>query len=86
MGWFDDERLEDIYNHGDTYGVSPEDCFLIRRKLVILKAIASGATLGVVGTIFSFPGGRRGVRVTPDWSISFTWFEGVGAFAMRLEP
>lgn len=86
MGWFNDERLEEIYYHGATYGVSPEDCFLIRRKLLILMSARSSIALSIVGRVFPMPGGRRAVQVTPDWAISFAWFEEVGALTMQLEP
>lgn len=86
MGRFDDDRLEEIYYHGATYGVSPDDCFLIRRRLVILMAVPGRKTLEIAGRIFGLPEGRLAVQVTPNWSISFDLFEGVGAFVMRLEP
>lgn len=86
MGRFDDERLEEIYYFGATYGVSREDCSLIRRSLSILRATTEGRTLPVAGRPFSLPDGRAAVQVTPDWAISFDWFEEVGAFVMRLEP
>jgi hypothetical protein len=86
MGRFDDDRLEEIYQHGATYGVSPDECFLIRRKLIILMAARSRITLSVIGRPFAMPEGRLAVPVTPDWAISFDWFEEVGVFAMRLEP
>jgi hypothetical protein len=86
MGWFNDDRLKEIYYEGATYGVSAEDCFLIRRKLLILMAVRSRISLPMVGKSCLMLGGRQAVQVTPDWSISFAWFEDVGALAMQLEP
>lgn len=85
MAWFDDKRLKDIYESGVARGVSSEDCFVIRRRLAILMATRGRKSHWVAGEPVPMPGGRLGVRVTPDWAISFDWIEDVGPFRMRLE-
>lgn len=86
MGLFNDDRLEEIYYEGLTYGVSQADCLRIRRKILILMAMPHRISLPVVGQIFALSEGREAVQVTADWAISFAWSEGVGAQAMQLEP
>ena len=87
MGRFDDERLEEIYYYGTTYGVSPDDCFLIRRKLLILMSARSWIALSIVGRACSpclegagpFRSRRTGRSASPG---SKKW----GHSTMRLEP
>lgn len=86
MAWFEDKRLKDIYDLGVAAGVSSEDCFIIRRRLVILKATREAKSHWITGAPFTFPSGRRAVRVAAGWAVSFDWIEDVGAFGMRLEP
>ena len=86
MARFDDKRLKDIYEGGVAAGVSSEDCFIIRRKLVILMATRSRISHWIAGTPSTAGPGRSAVWVTQDWAISFEWIEAVGPFEMRLEP
>lgn len=86
MGRFEDQRLLEIYLYGHTAGVPAEDCAEIRRKLVMLIATPTWTGIELVGEPFALETGRIAIMITPDWGISFLWWEGDGAFTMRLEP
>jgi hypothetical protein len=85
MAWFEDERLKRIYEEGIAEGVPSEDCFLIRRSTDLLLRMRGRISFWVAGKPFTLPNGRSAVRITPQWAISFEWFEGVGPLRMRLE-
>jgi hypothetical protein len=86
MGRFDDQRLLEIYLYGRTAGVPADECAEIQRKLVILIATPTWTGIDLVGDPFVIKRGRIGMMITPDWGISFLWWEGDGAFNLRLEP
>lgn len=86
MGRFRDQRLLEIYLYGHTAGVSADECAVIQRKLAVLLAMPEWTGIELVGDAFALDSGRIAIMVTPDWGISFEWWEGEGAFAIRLEP
>ncbi len=85
MGRFKDQRLLEIYLYGHTAGVPAKDCAIIQRKLVILLAIPRWTGVGILGDVFNLDG-RIAIMFTPNWAVSFEWWEGDGAFEMGLEP
>lgn len=86
MGRFEDQRLVEIHLYRHVAGVPAEDCAIIWRKLELLLATPQWTGIELVGDAFALSTGRIAIMVTPDWGISFEWWEGDGAFAMRLEP
>ena len=85
MGRFKDQRLLEIYLYGNTAGVPAEDCTTIRGELVTLLAVSGWTGVEIVGDVFALDG-RLAIMLTPDWAVSFEWWEGEGAFEMGLEP
>ena len=85
MRRFKDQRLLEIYLYGHTADVRPEDCATIRGELVTLLAISGWTGVEIVGDVFPL-NGRLAIMLTPDWAISFEWWEGDGAFEIGLEP
>jgi len=85
MGRFGDQRLLEIYLYGHTADVPPEASVTIRGELVTLLAVSGWTGMELVGDVFSL-NGRLAIMLTPDWAISFEWWEGDGAFEMALEP
>lgn len=86
MGRFKDQRLLEIYLYGRAAGVPAADCAFIRGELLILLAVSSWTGVEIVGDVFPLQGGRLAMMLTPEWGISFEWWEGDGAFEMGLEP
>jgi len=86
MGRFDDQRLLEIYLYGHTSGVPDDDCAVIQRKLVMLMAMPRWTGIALIGDPFVLQSGRIAMMLTDDWGISLEWWEGDGAFGMRLEP
>lgn len=85
MGRFKDQRLLEIYLYGNTMGVPAEDCAAIRGELITLLAVSGWSEVEIVGDVFPLDG-RLSIMITPDWAISFEWWEGEGVFEMGLEP
>ncbi len=85
MNRFKDQRLLEIYLYGRTAQVDPQDCAMIRRELVTLLAVSGWTGVALVGDVFPLDG-RLAVMLTPDWAVSFEWWEGDGVFEMALEP
>lgn len=85
MHRFRDQRLLEIYLYGHTADVPAEDCATIHRELVTLLAASSWTDAELVGDVFPL-NGRLAIMLTPDWAISFEWWDGEGAFEMGLEP
>jgi hypothetical protein len=85
MAWLNDERLRAIYDGRVAEGVASEDCFIIRRKLELLRHMRHFKSHWVAGRPFVMPDGRRAVQVTRSWAISFDYIEDLRPFGLRLE-
>lgn len=86
MRRFKDQRLLEIHLYGRTAGVPADDCAFIQGELVTLLAVTSWSGVEVVGEVFPLDGGRLAMMLTPEWGVSFEWWEGEGAFELGLEP